>query len=61
MAEGYAAVHAARGLEFAFSGIECLFHFAKIGNALVHGTVAGFLTRNGQKGFRISHFLIFGL
>ena len=44
MAEGHAAVHAARGLPLAFAGVERLLHLAKVVDAVVHRTVARLLT-----------------
>ena len=43
VAEGHAAVHAARGLQLAFAGGERLLHLAKVVDAVVNGTVARLL------------------
>ena len=56
VAEGDAAVHAARGLQFSVARVESLFNFAEVGNSFVDGTVARTLAGYGQECFWISHF-----
>ena len=56
LAEGDAAVHAARGLQFSVARVESLFNFAEVGNSFVDGTVARTLAGYGQECFWISHF-----
>ena len=51
MAEGHAAVHAARGLQAAVAGVEGLFHFAEVVYAVVHGAVSRLLASYSQKCF----------
>ena len=46
VAEGHAAVHAAASLLFAVVAVERLFHFAKVVDALVYRSVAGFQARH---------------
>ena len=59
VAEGHAAIHAARRLLTALRCVKGLFYFAEIGNAVVYGTIAGFLARYGEECFRVSHNVIF--
>ena len=53
VAERHAAVHAARGLQFAFAGVECLLDLAKVVDSIVNRTVARLLARHCQKSWRI--------
>ena len=55
VAEGHAAVHAARGLSAAVTAVERLFYFAKIVDAFMDGTISGLLPVYGEECFWISH------
>ena len=47
VAERYSAVHAARGLELALSGIQGLFYFAEVGNSIEYRAVSRFPAGDG--------------
>ena len=55
MAEGHAAVHAARSLLAAVADVERLLHFAEIVDSIVDGTVACLLAGHREECFWISH------
>ena len=58
VAEGHAAVHAARCLPLAVAAIQGLFDLAEIVDAFMYGPVTGFLPVYGKECFRISHVCI---
>ena len=55
VAEGYAAVHTARGLEFAVVAVQCLFHLAEVCDTFVYRTVTRLLAGDIEECFWISH------
>ena len=59
VAEGHAAVHAARGLELSVVGVECLLHFAEVVYSVVQGAISRFFAGDSKKSFWISHALMF--
>ena len=51
----YAAVHTARGLEFAVVAVQCLFHLAEVCDTFVYRTVTRLLAGDIEECFWISH------
>ena len=59
VAKGHTAIHATRGLLSSFTGIERLFHFAKVMYSIVYWSISCLLTPYLQECFWISHIFLF--
>jgi len=55
VAEGYAAVHAARSLRTAVAAVDRLFYFREVAYPFVYGPITCLLSMYGKKCFWISH------